>query len=92
MPICPVSPRRDALGKSAPLTVRQTDAGPVANVIATLHELAGNCETPHNLPLLWCWRIAKSAWQSAGADTPDQLDDVLGGVGWTLDPSEAAPG
>ena len=62
--------------------------GPVANVITTLHELAGELgKTPAQLAIAWVLAHREISVAISGADTPDQLDDVLGGVGWTLDPA-----
>lgn len=60
--------------------------GPVANVIATLHRLAAELgKTPAQLAIAWVLSQPEISIAISGADTTEQLDDVLGGVGWALD-------
>lgn len=63
-------------------------SGPVATVVSTLHELAAEVgKTPAQLAVAWVLSHPEISVAISGADVPEQLDDVLGGVGWTLDPA-----
>jgi len=60
--------------------------GTVGEVIQTLHELAGAIgKTPAQLAIAWVLSHPEISVAISGADTVDQFDEVLGGVGWTLD-------
>ncbi|MEZ4860664.1 MAG: aldo/keto reductase [Caldilineaceae bacterium] len=61
--------------------------GGVGAVLTTLHRLAGEVgKTPAQLAIAWVLSHPEITTAISGADTTAQLDDVLGGVGWTLDP------
>ncbi|MEZ4675470.1 MAG: aldo/keto reductase [Caldilineaceae bacterium] len=60
--------------------------GQVGEVIRTLHDLAAEVgKTPAQLAIAWVLSHPEVSVAISGADTLEQLDDVLGGVGWTLD-------
>ncbi len=62
--------------------------GGVAEVVRTVHETAAELgKTPAQIALAWILAHDEVTCAISGADTVEQLDDVLGGVGWTL-PSE----
>jgi aryl-alcohol dehydrogenase-like predicted oxidoreductase len=62
-------------------------AGDVGEVISTVHRLAGELgKTPAQLAIAWVLSHPEVTVAISGADTVEQFDDVLGGVGWTLDP------
>lgn len=62
-------------------------AGDVGDVIGTMHRLAGELgKTPAQLAIAWVLSHPEVTVAISGADTIEQFDDVLGGVGWTLDP------
>lgn len=62
-------------------------AGDVGEVINTLHRLAAEVgKTPAQLAIAWVLSHPEVTVAISGADTVAQFDDVLGGVGWTLDP------
>lgn len=62
--------------------------GPVANVLNTLHQCAAEIgKTPAQLAIAWVLSHPEITLAISGADTREHLDDVLGGVGWTLDPA-----
>jgi aryl-alcohol dehydrogenase-like predicted oxidoreductase len=59
----------------------------VGEVINTVHRLAGELgKTPAQLAIAWVLSHPEVTVAISGADTVEQFDDVLGGVGWTLDP------
>lgn len=61
--------------------------GDVGTVISTVHRLAGELgKTPAQLAIAWVLSQPEVTVAISGADTIDQFNDVLGGVGWTLDP------
>jgi 1-deoxyxylulose-5-phosphate synthase len=61
--------------------------GDVGEVISTIHRLAGELgKTPAQLAIAWVLSHPEVTVAISGADTVDQFNDVLGGVGWTLDP------
>ncbi|MFN8440476.1 MAG: aldo/keto reductase [Caldilineaceae bacterium] len=61
--------------------------GAVANTINTLHELAAEVgKTPAQLAIAWLLSHPEITMAISGADTVEHLNDVLGGVGWALDP------
>lgn len=61
--------------------------GDVGSVISTVHRLAGELgKTPAQLAIAWVLSHPEVTVAISGADTIDQFNDVLGGVGWTLDP------
>ena len=62
-------------------------ASDVGEVINTVHRLAGELgKTPAQLAIAWVLSHPEVTVAISGADTVEQFDDVLGGVGWTLDP------
>lgn len=62
-------------------------AGDVGEVINTVHRLAGELgKTPAQLAIAWVLSHPEVTVAISGADTVEQFNDVLGGVGWTLDP------
>jgi aryl-alcohol dehydrogenase-like predicted oxidoreductase len=62
--------------------------GPAAQVLATLHRLAAELgKTPGQLAIAWLLSHPEVTLAISGADTFAHLDDVLGGVGWTLEPA-----
>lgn len=62
--------------------------GTVGAVINRLHELASALgKTPAQLAFAWALSHPEISVAISGADTIEQLDDVLGAVGWTLDDS-----
>jgi aryl-alcohol dehydrogenase-like predicted oxidoreductase len=67
---------------------RYTEAmqGQIGEVIKTLFELAGQLgKTPAQLAIAWVLSHPEISVAISGADTVEQFDDVLGGVGWELD-------
>jgi aryl-alcohol dehydrogenase-like predicted oxidoreductase len=59
----------------------------VGEVINTVHRLAGELgKMPAQLAIAWVLSHPEVTVAISGADTVEQFDDVLGGVGWTLDP------
>jgi 1-deoxyxylulose-5-phosphate synthase len=73
--------RKDSYGK--------TMAGTVAEVIGTVHQVAAELgKTPAQVGIAWVLSHPEITCAISGADTQAQLDDVLGGVGWSL-PAEA---
>lgn len=62
-------------------------AGDVGAVINTVHRLAGELgKTPAQLAIAWVLSHPEVTVAISGADTMEQFNDVLGGVGWTLEP------
>jgi len=62
-------------------------AGDVGEVINTVHRLAGELgKTPAQLAIAWVLSHPEVTVAISGADTVEQFNDVLGGVGWMLDP------
>ncbi len=62
--------------------------GPVATVINTVNHFAAELgKTPAQLAIAWVLSHPEVTLAISGADTIEQLDDVLGGVDWTLDPA-----
>lgn len=60
--------------------------GTVGEVIHTLHQLAGDVgKTPAQLAIAWVLSHPEISVAISGADTIAQFDEVLGGIGWTLD-------
>jgi aryl-alcohol dehydrogenase-like predicted oxidoreductase len=69
--------RKDQFGK--------TVAGTVAEVISAVHASAAELgKTPAQVAIAWVLSHPEISCAISGADTEAQLDDVLGGVGWTL--------
>jgi aryl-alcohol dehydrogenase-like predicted oxidoreductase len=67
----------------------RTMQGAVAEVARTVRELATELgKTPAQVAIAWVLAHPEVTCAISGADTEDQLDDVLGSVGWVL-PSEA---
>lgn len=63
-------------------------AGDVGEVINTVHRLAGELgKTPAQLAIAWVLSHPEVTVAISGADTVEQFNDVLGGVGWTPDPA-----
>ena len=59
--------------------------GVVADVVTTLYTLAAELgKTPAQLAIAWVLSHPEITVAISGADTTEQLDDVLGGVGWSL--------
>lgn len=62
--------------------------GGVGEVIGTVNRLAAELgKTPAQLAIAWVLSHPEITVAISGADTQAQFDDVLGGVGWTLDPA-----
>jgi 1-deoxyxylulose-5-phosphate synthase len=62
-----------------------TMAGAVAEVVTTLHGVAGElAKTPAQVAIAWVLSHPEITCAISGADSLEQLDDVLGGVGWSL--------
>jgi aryl-alcohol dehydrogenase-like predicted oxidoreductase len=73
--------RKDIYGK--------TMQGTLAEVVSTLHQVAAELgKTPAQVAIAWVLSHPEITCAISGADTVDQLNDVLGGVGWVL-PNEA---
>lgn len=69
--------RKDSFGK--------TMAGVVADVVSTVHGVAADLgKTPAQVAIAWVLSHSEITCAISGADTIEQLDDVLGGVGWSL--------
>lgn len=69
--------RKDIYGK--------TMEGAVAEVVKQLHQLAGEIgKTPAQVAIAWVLSHPEVTVAISGADNEDQLDDVLGAVGWAL--------
>lgn len=63
----------------------QTMQGTLAAVVSTLHQVAGDLgKTPAQVALAWVLSHPEITCAISGADNVDQLNDVLGGVGWAL--------
>ncbi len=61
--------------------------GSIGEVMRTLHRLAAELgKTPAQLAIAWVLSHPEVTVAISGADTQAQFDDVLGGIGWTLDP------
>ena len=59
--------------------------GVVADVVTTLYTLAAELgKTSAQLAIAWVLSHPEITVAISGADTTEQLDDVLGGVGWSL--------
>jgi len=75
--------RKDIYGK--------TMDGYVAAVVQTLHDVAHELgKTPAQVAIAWVLSHPEVTVAISGADTIEQLDDTLGGVGWTLDAAAKA--
>jgi aryl-alcohol dehydrogenase-like predicted oxidoreductase len=62
-----------------------TMQGVVADVVTALHEAAAELgKTPAQVAIAWVVSHPEITCAISGADTREQLDDVLGGVGWAL--------
>ncbi|MBX3015955.1 MAG: aldo/keto reductase, partial [Caldilineaceae bacterium] len=62
--------------------------GDVGQAIDTVRQLAAEIgKTPAQLAIAWVLSHPEVTVAISGADTIDQFNDVLGGVGWTLDPA-----
>lgn len=62
--------------------------GDVGEVIRTLHRLAAELgKTPAQLAIAWILSHPEVTVAISGADTIEQFNDVLGGIGWSLDPA-----
>jgi aryl-alcohol dehydrogenase-like predicted oxidoreductase len=69
--------RKDIYGK--------TMEGTVAEIVKTVHDLAAELgKTSAQLALAWVLSHPEVTVAISGADTVEQLNDNLGGVGWTL--------
>ncbi len=67
----------------------QTMQGTLAEVVSTLHQTAADLsKTPAQVAIAWVLSHPEITCAISGADNGDQLNDVLGGVGWVL-PTEA---
>jgi aryl-alcohol dehydrogenase-like predicted oxidoreductase len=61
--------------------------GGVAEVVRTVQEIAGEVgKTPAQVALAWVLAHPEVTCAISGADSLEQLSDVLGAVGWTLPP------
>jgi aryl-alcohol dehydrogenase-like predicted oxidoreductase len=59
--------------------------GIVSEVVSTVHEIAAKLEkTPAQIAIAWVLSHPEVTCAISGADNTEQLDDVLGGVGWEL--------
>ncbi|RIK34298.1 MAG: hypothetical protein DCC55_33320 [Chloroflexi bacterium] len=66
----------------------KTMQGHVSEVVTSLHQAAAELgKTPAQVAIAWVLSHPEITCAISGADTVDQLNDVLGGVGWEL-PSE----
>lgn len=69
--------RKDIYGK--------TMQGTLAEVVSTLHQTAADLgKTPAQVAIAWVLSHPEITCAISGADNGDQLNDVLGGVGWVL--------
>ncbi len=69
--------RKDIYGK--------TMEGVVTNIVTTVHDQAAELgKTPAQLALAWVLSHPEITVAISGADTVEQLNDNLGGVGWLL--------
>ena len=63
----------------------RTMQGAVAEVVATVHAIATDLgKTPAQIAVAWILAHPEVTCAISGADTRDQLDDLLGAVGWEL--------
>jgi aryl-alcohol dehydrogenase-like predicted oxidoreductase len=61
--------------------------GAIADVVRAVHELAAELgKTPAQVAIAWVLAHPEVTCAISGADIVEQLDDVLGGVGWDLPP------
>jgi aryl-alcohol dehydrogenase-like predicted oxidoreductase len=61
--------------------------GGVAEVVRTVQEIAGEVgKTPAQVALAWVLAHPEVTCAISGADSLEQLSDVLGAVGWALPP------
>jgi aryl-alcohol dehydrogenase-like predicted oxidoreductase len=61
--------------------------GSVAEVVRTVHAIAAELgKTPAQVALAWILDHPEVTCAITGADTLEQLNDVLGAVGWELPP------
>ncbi|MCB0138248.1 MAG: aldo/keto reductase [Caldilineaceae bacterium] len=64
----------------------QAMRGSVGDVVKTVIDLAAQLgKTPAQLAIAWVLSHPEISVAISGADTVEQFDDVLGGVGWTLE-------
>jgi aryl-alcohol dehydrogenase-like predicted oxidoreductase len=62
--------------------------GPAGKVVAEVHAVARELgKAPEHVALAWVLSHPEVTCAISGADTIAQLDQNLGGVGWTLDPA-----
>lgn len=60
--------------------------GPAGNVISTLTRLANEIDkSPAQLALAWVLSHPEISVAISGSDSIEQIDDVIGAVGWTLE-------
>jgi aryl-alcohol dehydrogenase-like predicted oxidoreductase len=63
----------------------KTMQGHVSEVVTALHETAAELgKTPAQVAIAWVLSHPEITCAISGADTVEQLNDVLGGVGWVL--------
>ena len=61
--------------------------GPIRPTIALLHELAAEIgKTPAQLAMAWVLSHPEITTALSGSDKAEHVEDVVGGVGWELDP------
>ena len=66
-----------------------TMQGVVADVVGAIHQIAAELgKTPAQIAFAWVLDHPEVTCAISGADTAEQLDDVLGALGWAL-PAEA---
>lgn len=62
-----------------------TMQGTLAEVVSTLHQVAADLnKTPAQVAIAWVLSHPEITCAISGADNSEQLNDVLGGVGWAL--------
>ncbi len=67
----------------------RTMQGTVADVVVAVQQIAEELhKTPAQVAIAWVLSHPEVTCAISGADTPEQLEDVLGSVGWSL-PAEA---
>ena len=62
-------------------------AGQIGQVVTTLHEIAQEMsKTPAQVAIAWVLSHPEITCAIVGCDTPEQMDDNIGALGWTLAP------
>ena len=61
--------------------------GPIRPTIALVHELAAEIgKTPAQLAIAWVLSHPEITTALSGSDKAEHVEDVVGAVGWELDP------